>query len=46
MLYFESCKECEYLYHCFGPETAEKIQNDKVELRDENCSSYYPLVKA
>lgn len=43
--YFEWCKECNYLYHCFGRETGERIENDDVDdmyLRHGGCSDYYP----
>lgn len=43
--YHELCKECEYLYHCFGRDTGEKIENNDVSdmyLSIESCSNYYP----
>lgn len=46
--YCRLCKECEYLYHCFGRDIAIKIQNNDVEdiyLNPQNCEDFYPEVK-
>lgn len=46
--YYCLCKDCEYLYHCFGREIGEKIENDDVDdmyLHVGICKNYYPLVK-
>ena len=46
--YFEWCKECSYLYHCYGSEDGERIENDDVNdmyLRRGGCSDYYPEIK-
>lgn len=48
MDYYDLCKECEYLYHCFERYVAEKIQNedtDDMYLRLDNCNNYYPEIK-
>lgn len=29
--YYDVCKECEFLYHCYGREIAERIQNDHTD---------------
>lgn len=45
--YHNWCHECEYLYHCFDRETAEKIKDGNTEdmyLRPESCSSFYPEI--
>ena len=37
--------QIKYLYHCFGRETGERIENDDVDdmyLRHGGCSDYYP----
>lgn len=34
--YYDVCKECEFLYHCYGREIAERIQNDQTVLRYRN----------
>lgn len=47
MDYYIQCKECEYLYHCYGREVAEKIQNDDIDdmyLRPDSCRNYYPEI--
>lgn len=46
--YYDSCKNCDYLYHCFGREIGEKIQNEDVDdmyLHQNNCNDYYPEQK-
>ena len=43
--YHELCKECEYLYHCFGRNIGEKIENNDVEnmcLHPSSCKNFYP----
>lgn len=43
--YYRLCKECEYNYHCFGREVAEKIVNDDTEdmyLSPDKCTDFYP----
>jgi hypothetical protein len=43
--YYSICKECEYLYHCFGRETGEKILNDDIDdmySHPESCKDFYP----
>lgn len=43
--YCRLCKECEYLYHCFGRDVGERIQNDDVEnmyLKPDSCNDFYP----
>lgn len=47
-IYFEICKECEYLYHCFGRDIAMKIKNNDVNdmyLSTQNCMDFYPEIK-
>lgn len=47
--YHEECRDCEYLWHCFGPDTAARIQDgdtDGATVYPWRCSSYYPEVKA
>ena len=44
-VYYDLCKECENLYHCFGRDVAKKIQNEDVKdmyLHPDNCHDYYP----
>lgn len=44
-IYHEICKECEYLYHCFGRNIGEKIENNDVEdmyLHPSSCKNFYP----
>lgn len=46
--YYNTCKECEYLYHCFGRELGEQIENNNVHdihLHSNNCKDYYPEIK-
>lgn len=46
MYYYYLCKECEYLYHCFGRNIGEQIENDDVDdmyLSPSHCLNYYPL---
>lgn len=31
--YYDVCKECEFLYHCYGREIAERIQNAMQVIR-------------
>lgn len=41
--YYEVCKECEFLYHCYGREIAERIQKDETDdmhLRPSICSYF------
>lgn len=41
--YYNVCKECEFLYHCYGREIAEQIQNDQTDdmyLRPGVCSDF------
>ena len=48
MDYYDLCKDCEHLYHCFGRDIAEKIENEDVNdmyLRPDNCNDYYPEIK-
>lgn len=43
--YYDLCKECEHLYHCYGRETGEKIQNDNTDdmyLHPSRCNDFYP----
>lgn len=43
--YYRLCKECEYLYHCFAREQAEKIRKNNTEdmyLRPDVCINFYP----
>ena len=43
--YHDLCKNCDYLYHCFERDIAEKIQNEDVDdmyLHPSNCNNYYP----
>lgn len=45
MICYELCKECEHLYHCFGRDIAEKIQNEDIDdmhLHHNTCTSYQP----
>ena len=42
--YYDVCKECEFLYHCYGREIAERIQNDQTDdmyLRPGVCSDFF-----
>ena len=42
------CKDCEYLYHCYGREVGERIVNNDVGdmyLHPDNCNNYYPEIK-
>lgn len=44
-IYFDLCKECEYSYHCFGREIAEKIargDTDDMHLHPDTCTNFYP----
>lgn len=44
-IYFDLCKECEYLYHCFSIEMAEKITSgdtNNMYLHHESCTNFYP----
>jgi len=46
--YFSLCKECEYLYHCYGRKIAEDIQSGKTEdmyQLNDTCVNYYPEIK-
>ena len=47
MVYCYLCKDCEYLYHCFGRKEAELIQSGETELylSEESCLIYYPEIK-
>ena len=41
--YYDVYKECEFLYHCYGREIAERIQNDQTDdmyLRPGVCSDF------
>ena len=41
--YYEVCKECEFLYHCYGREIAERIKKDETDdmhLRPSICSYF------
>lgn len=43
--YYSLCKECEYLYHCYGREISQKIMNNDVNdmyLHPDSCNNYYP----
>jgi hypothetical protein len=43
--YYDLCKDCEYLYHCFGREIGEKIEKEEVDdmyLCPGTCISYCP----
>lgn len=45
--YYDLCKECEHLFHCFGKDAANEIAND--EIKDQcipgKCNDFYPEVK-
>ena len=46
--YYSSCKDCEHLYHCFGRDIGERIENDNVDdmyLQSNSCKDYYPEIK-
>lgn len=46
--YYWLCEDCEYLYHCFGREVGERIENgevDDLDLAPGSCRHYYPEVK-
>ena len=46
--YYAMCKECEYLYHCFGRVIGKKIQNNETKDMYEspdNCRDFYPEIK-
>lgn len=43
--YYDLCKDCEYLYHCYGRDVGNKIENEDVDdmyLHPSTCVSYYP----
>lgn len=43
MRYYYLCKTCEHLFHCFGREIAEEIENDDLDeyLIPGLCNNYY-----
>lgn len=43
--YYDLCKECEHLYHCFGRDIGKRIEDDNVQdiyLHPDSCRNYYP----
>lgn len=45
--YYDSCKDCTHLYHCYGRETGEKIEEGNTEdmyQRPGSCRNYYPEI--
>lgn len=45
--YMAQCKECEYLYHCYGHIEGRKINDGETSLKEVSywyCSYFYPEV--
>lgn len=46
--YYDLCKECEHLYHCYGKDIGEEIENDNVDdmlCLSSGCNDFYPIKK-
>lgn len=46
--YYDLCKDCEYLYDCFGREMGKRIEKGEtvgLYLNPSTCTSYYPEVE-
>lgn len=46
--YYDLCKDCEYLYHCFGRDTGKKISDGDVDdmcLLAGTCRNFYPELR-
>lgn len=43
--YYDLCKYCEHLYHCYGRDVGQKISNDSVNdmyVHPNKCNDFYP----